>query len=92
MALVKVKSKKTTPSSRTSAGLGNVNRGASRSHDDVSEDDLLKLVPGGLVASFVKQKLHDAALEVAGLAAPVRLGRRHARRSRTTSRRSITAS
>jgi hypothetical protein len=70
MALVKVKSKKTTPSSRTSAGLGNVNRGASRSHDDVSEDDLLKLVPGGLVASFVKQKLHDAALEVAGLAAP----------------------
>jgi hypothetical protein len=73
---MRVKVKTTKPSASEPAGLGNVNRvgkpryRAAAGGDTTDEADLLKLVPGGLVASFVKQKLHDAALEVAGLAAP----------------------
>lgn len=35
-----------------------------------SEADLLELVPGGLATAFVNARLHDKALEVAGLGEP----------------------
>lgn len=37
----------------------------------LSDDDLKGLIPAGLTSTFVKSKLHDSALSVAGLGAPL---------------------
>lgn len=61
------------PAKKSASGLRKRAGGASasstkKSSDGVmSDDDLKALVPKGLAATFVKSKLHDKALEVAGL-------------------------
>ena len=42
----------------------------SRGNGELDDDTLRELVPAGLAASFVKSKLHDKALAVAGLGEP----------------------
>lgn len=59
--------------SRSSAGAGKATkttRRASKPKGEVDEDALLELVPGGMAAAFVKARLHEKTLEVAGLAPP----------------------
>ena len=52
-------------------GSGRPSRRSSSNGASAPNDDTLKnLVPSGLVASFVKSKMHDKALAVAGLGEP----------------------
>lgn len=44
--------------------------GKVKDEDDLSEDDLLKLVPAGLASTVVNARLHDKRVAVAGLQAP----------------------
>ena len=41
-----------------------------KAEDEITEDDLLALVPGGLATAFVNARMHDKALAVAGLGEP----------------------
>ena len=55
---------------RAAQGGGASRRSRSRRSGELSDDDLRELVPDGLAAAFVKSKLHDKALGIAGLAEP----------------------
>lgn len=44
--------------------------GSKRKPTETTEDDLLTLVPDGMAAAFVSQRLHDKQLAIAGLAPP----------------------
>jgi hypothetical protein len=43
---------------------------SSRSNGELTDEDLRELVPDGLASAFVKSKLHDKALGLAGLSEP----------------------
>lgn len=67
------------PGPRKSAGAGTAasstkkttsRRGGKPKDGDITEDELLKLTPHGMAQAFVKARLHDKTLEVAGLAPP----------------------
>ena len=59
------------PPKRVASGGGASGRSRSRRSNGELDDATLKsLVPAGLAASFVKSKLHDKALAVAGLGEP----------------------
>ena len=65
--------KRKLPAKRVASGGGASGRSRSRRSADnggLTDDDLRELVPDGLAASFVKSKLHDKALAVAGLGEP----------------------
>jgi hypothetical protein len=51
-------------------GRGALGRPARRSDSELDDDAIKALVPGGLASSFVKSKLHDKALAIAGLGEP----------------------
>lgn len=52
-------------------GTSNRNKEAkSQGKQNLTDEELIELVPAGMAASFVESKLHEKALEVAGLGEP----------------------
>jgi hypothetical protein len=62
--------RRTIRGKRAAESGGASRRSRSRSNGALDDTALTALVPGGLAASFIKSKLHDKALGIAGLGEP----------------------
>lgn len=69
MSLGKVMKQRSSSSAAKPSARKGLGRGGG-GDSDVTEDDLLEAIPGGMAAAFVKARLREKTLEVAGLALP----------------------
>lgn len=58
------------PAGKAPARSARAGAASSQGRDELDEAALLKAVPGGLATAFVNARLHDKALQVAGLGEP----------------------